>query len=186
MGNRIDPQELEILLKEYAEVNNHYLFATKQKATLIHLFITIGSTMVGALFLNYMPLKYVVLLSPILISIFLFIYGQKETEYWIALLCLEQIEKRVNNSLDLPIMSYITKYKRYMFPRPGHKLSTVFLMQYVRVIPGLIVIFFVKLYQFYGFWVTILELGLIILSLYYIVRANIYTQKDFLNSSNEE
>ncbi len=160
MSDDSSSKEIEVLLKEYSEVHNHYLFATKQKALLLNILATVVIALVGANFMEYIETKLILVSIPILAALFLFIYGQKETEYWIALLDLERIEERINYLLGNLTICYISKYKRYMFPKPGKKkTSIVTLMQYVRLIPGILLAAYMisALYKYYGIIVTLGE-----------------------------
>jgi hypothetical protein len=174
--------EVDTLLKEYAEVQQHYRFATQQKSIVINLLITIASAFLGAYFLGHVSIGPIALIGPVILSIFLFVYGQKEAEYWMALLCLERIEDRVNKLLGSQTMTYISIYKRFLFPKPHHKRSFVVIMQYLRTVPGAIAAIFVFkiIYQKYGLLITILELSVLLSALAFVAWATVRVQRKFL------
>jgi hypothetical protein len=144
---------VDILLVEYQKVNEHWLFATKQKEAILNITVGIITTIAGAIILDKSLLDTVVFPFPLFLLLIIIIYYQKSTDYWISSLALDSIEKRINKLISTETLSFKSRFKEIQFKSTSaFPITPSIILQIIRNIILLfpILICLIRIYELKG------------------------------------
>lgn len=135
MNDAADTTASQLLLHEYDTVHRHFMFATQQKGVVFRLWATLATALLASWAATFLSKADFAFALCSVTALFVFVYAQKEAEYWIAFLCLERLESRLNRIVGESALSYTSFYKRQLFPRHDRRVGAVSIMQWVRILP---------------------------------------------------
>ena len=184
----MEDKHINVLMKEYELVNQHWMLATRQKAVILQITGSVIVALLGASFLEHLPWKYFSLIAPLFISASTLIYTQKEADFWAASICLESIEKIVNKAEGMELLVYTQKFRNILFQRENvMSLSPIRLMQIIRMLPGIgfIAICYHIIYKEYGFCCLCLYILILCITLFYVIYSRFHTIKNAKRSLNK-
>ncbi|MHC4075079.1 MAG: hypothetical protein ACYSRR_01445 [Planctomycetota bacterium] len=184
----MEDKHINVLMKEYELVNQHWILATRQKAVILQITGSVIVALLGTSFLGHLPWKYFSLIAPLFISVSTLIYTQKEADFWAAAICLESIEKIINKAEGMELLVYAQKFKNILFRRESVvSLSPIRFMQIIRMLPciGFITMCYHMIYKEYGFRWLCMYILILSIALFYIVYSRFHTMRNAQRGLNE-
>ena len=184
----MEEKHIDVLMKEYDLVSQHWMSATKQKAVVIQITGSAIVALLGVGFLKQLSWIYFSLIAPVLIIVAAFIYAQKEGDFWVDVICLESIEKIINMAEGKELLAYTHKFRNILYRKEKIvSFSPITFMNVLRMVPAISFIAgcYYMIYNEYGLcWLSV-YVFMFCLSLFYTIYSRFYVIKKAQQILNE-